>query len=182
MTVLILHDIGGHAGIHWQQWLHDELQNAGYKVLMPQMPDAAHPDRKTWLKTVRTLTAGLHPQELLIVAHSLGVATALDFIERLREPVRALLTVSGFISAYGADINDYFMKEKTIDMARVTQHLNRATVFYGDNDPYVPQSALKQLAVGLKVKPVVVRGGGHLNADAGYTAFPALLDAIIHPQ
>jgi predicted alpha/beta hydrolase family esterase len=81
LEVLILHGIGGHAGIHWQQWLHDELEKVGCKVIMPDLPESDHPDRKAWLKAAGDSIEGLDPTSLIIVGHSLGVTTALDLIE-----------------------------------------------------------------------------------------------------
>lgn len=176
MTILILHGIGGYAGIHWQQWLYDELVKTGHKVIMPNLPDSDHPDRKTWLKTVKESIKDIDSSNLVIVAHSLGVATALDLIENTR--VKVFISVSGFTYDYGAELNSYFMKEKTIDFKRVNKNLKQAFVIYGDNDPYLPQEVLKSLADNLKAKPEIIKNGGHLNTDYGYKTFPRLLEII----
>ena len=179
MDVLILHGIGGHPGIHWQQWLHDELARRSRRVAMPELPEAERPDRHEWLTTALNITKPTNSGELTIVAHSLGVVTALDFIEQSPTPVRRLVSVSGFATDYGAELNSYFMSEKTIDFTAVRARLGSATVFYGDNDPYVAAEALAHLADELRVDPHVIPGGGHLNTEAGYERFPALLEAVL---
>jgi hypothetical protein len=176
MTILILHGIGGHAGIHWQQWLHDELVKASHKVIMPNLPDSDRPDRKNWLKTVKEKVKDINSSNLVMVAHSLGATTALDLIENT--PVKTLISVSGFAYDYGAELNSYFMKEKTIDFEKVNRNLKQTFVIYGDNDPYLPQEVLRSLADNLKVEPEVIPGGGHLNTDSGYKTFPRLLEII----
>jgi predicted alpha/beta hydrolase family esterase len=173
MTTLILHGIGGRARIHWEGWLADELTKIGHHVIMPTLPDAEQPDRKTWLRSVSQLVKDVAPADLIIVGHSLGVVTALDFIEQT--PIKALVSVSGFASDYGAQINDYFLKERTINFGKIKQNLGKAFVIYGDDDPYVPQATLKSLADDLKIMPEIIPNGGHLNTDAGFTAFPKLL-------
>lgn len=188
MTTLIIHGLGGHAGIHWQQWLHDQLIASNhsetkkkYQVIMPNLPDSEHPDRQIWLETIkRTLdTENSKPSsDLVIVAHSLGVTTALDYIETISTPIKALISVSGFADDYEAELNSYFMAEKQINFNKVNQNLQQSFVFYGDNDPYVPQTSLKLLADNLKVKPIIIKNGGHLNTDTGYTQFPQLLEII----
>lgn len=177
-TILILHGIGGYAGIHWQKWLHDRLQKDGYQVLMPELPDAAHPDRKNWLKTVQATLVGINLSQLIIVGHSLGVTTALDFVEQGNVPVGGLIAVAGFASDYGADLNSYFLSEKTIDFKKVRKNLDWSIVIYGDDDPYVPQAALRYVADSLDARPIVITSGGHLNAEAGYTEFPKLLTIL----
>ncbi|MDO8559007.1 MAG: alpha/beta fold hydrolase [bacterium] len=176
MTILILHGIGGYAGIHWQKWLYGNLIKDGYKVIMPDLPKPDRPNRKDWLRAVQEIIKSVDSSDLIIVAHSLGVATALDLTEQL--PVKALISVSGFASDYGAELNDYFLKEKIIDFKKVNKSLKQVFVIYGDNDPYVPQEVLKSLADSLNVKPEIIVNGGHLNTDSGYTVFPRLLEII----
>lgn len=176
MTILILHGIGGYAGIHWQKWLYDNLVKDGYGVIMPNMPEPDRPDRKTWLKTVQEITRSVDSSDLVIFAHSLGVTTALDLIEQ--SPIKALISVSGFASDYGADLNSYFLREKTVNFGKVKKNLGQAFVIYGDNDPYVPQEVLRFLADNLMIKPEIIHNGGHLNTDSGHKTFPRLLEII----
>lgn len=178
MTILILHAIDSHAGAHWEQWLHDELTTQGHTVLMPNLPAAEHPNRATWLSTVQTVVKNVPTNELVLVGHSLGVVTALDFIEHSPTDVRGLISVAGFGRDYGAELNSYFMREREIDFTTIRQKVGKAFVFYGDNDPYVPQEVLADLAVKLDVPPTVIHNGQHLNTDAGYTTFPELPSAL----
>lgn len=180
MTVLILHGIAGHAGIHWQQWLHDELEKAGHTVLMPELPQSEHPHRREWFDMVRQTIDDTPLDKLVIVGHSLGVTTALDFLEGVDTPIKALVSVSGMGKDYGSELNSYFLKEKQIDYPRVREHIQQSVVIYGDNDPYVPQDSLRELAVELWTEPIVIPGGGHLNTESGYTTFPLLLETVTH--
>ncbi len=176
MTILILHGIGGHAGIHWQKWLGENLAKDGHRILMPNLPDSERPDRKTWLAAIREITKDINSSGLVIVAHSLGVPAALDLIEE--RPAKALVCVSGFADDYGAELNSYFLSEKKIDFEKVNRNIEKALVVYGDNDPYVPQEVLQSLADSLGVRPEIVPSGGHLNSDSGYQNFPQLLKII----
>ncbi len=178
MPVLILHGIKGYAGIHWQQWLHDELVKKGYQVVMPNLPKANHPDRADWLKAVLKAVSRIDFANLIIVGHSLGVLTALDLIEQAEKPVKALISVSGFSQDYGAELNSYFLKLKEINFKKVNKKIGESSVLFGDDDPYVPQKTLKLLARKLRVKPIIFSKGGHLNSEAGYTTFPKLLKIV----
>lgn len=48
----------------------------------------------------------------------------------------------------------------------------------GNNDPYVPQAVLQDLALKLAVTPTIIPQGGHLNQRSGYGEFPLLLEKI----
>lgn len=178
MTVLILHGIEGFAGIHWQRWLHDELKARDYKVSMPTLPDTNHPTNKQWRDAITSLIRNEDLAKLILVAHSMGVPAALEVIQHLKEKIAGFISVGGFYTDYGADLNSYFMSECRIDISKTKKNINKSFVIYGDDDPYVPQQTLKELADSLGVKPIVIKKGGHLNTDAGYTEFPLLLELI----
>lgn len=179
MTILILHGIEGHAGNHWQKWLHDKLVKEGHTVVMPELPKSERPDRTEWFQSVRNLIKDIRKDELVIIAHSLGVTTALDVIESLDEPIKSLISVSGFHVDTGAELNSYFLREKDIDTETVKKKVDHIFVIHSDNDPYVTQAVLSALAKDLGVEAEIIPAGGHLNTDSGYTTFPRLLE-ILH--
>jgi uncharacterized protein len=176
MTVLILHGIQGKAGNHWQQWLHDSLIKKGYTVLMPNLPKADHPNRGEWLKTLQEILKSVDSKDLVIVGHSLGVVTALDYIEQANGEIKALISISGFSSDYGNELNSYFLKNKLINLFKVKEHLEKAFIIYSDNDPYVPQDKLNELVKPLDAILKIIHSGGHLNTNAGFITFPYLLE------
>lgn len=177
MTVLILHGIMGKAGENWMQWFHDELVKRGHKVLMPELPDSDHPNREDWLKTIQSVLQNVD-DKIVFVGHSLGVTSALDYCSVTSRKIHALVSVSGFFEPYGMELNNYFLQARTINVNKVRQNIEHSYVIYGDNDPYVPQVELKKVAGLLKVKPVIVKNGGHLNSAAGYTQLPQVLKFI----
>lgn len=178
MTVLIIHGISGYAGIHWQQWLRDELIRNDYAVLMPNLPNSDHPNRKEWLRIIKDQIKGLNLRELIIIGHSLGATTAFDLLEEIDGKVKGLISVSGFAEDYGAQMNSYFLSEKHIDFSKVKEHVENSFVIFGENDPYVPQKELQMVADKLGIAPKIIPSGGHLNTDAGFTTFPFLLEII----
>ncbi len=148
-TALILHGILGNSRENWFPWLREELEQRGWNVLLPDLPNSDRPDRDEWFKTARKLVSTVNFSELAVVGHSLGVVTVLDLIEAENKKVKSLITVSGFGKDYGAELNSYFLKEKKIDFNKVWNLVGKSVVIYGDNDPYVPQITLKDLADSL---------------------------------
>ncbi|OGK19149.1 hypothetical protein A3G67_02655 [Candidatus Roizmanbacteria bacterium RIFCSPLOWO2_12_FULL_40_12] len=177
MTVLILHGIMGKAGENWGQWLHDECIKLGCNVLMPNLPNSDHPDRKEWFKVISELLEDVK-DDIVLVGHSLAVTSLLDYCESSDKKIRALVSVSGFYEPYGMELNEYFLKEKNADLNKVKKIVRSFYAIYGDDDPYVPQEVLKKTANDLGVEPVVVKNGGHINKSAGFTELPQVLDFI----
>lgn len=136
MSVLILHGIMGKAGENWGQWLHDQLIERSYNVVMPNLSDPDHPDRKKWLDEITAHMEGLG-SDTIIVAHSLGVTSALDFLEEATNPVKGIISVSGFADDYGLELNSYFLGEKTIDFNKVNKNIDNAIELIA----YLPPSA-----------------------------------------
>lgn len=177
MHALILHGIGSRSGAHWQSWLCHQLEKIEWQVSMPQLPNAARPSRHEWLEEVRAVASTVDPSSLIIVGHSLGVTTALDYIQGATHPIRGLLCVAGFSYDYGSDLNGEFLREMSIDLPSVREKVQHIEVLFGDDDPYVDATALHDLAAGLNVEPRVLAEGGHLNTESGFVEFPELLDA-----
>lgn len=179
-TALILHGITGNSQINWFPWLKKELEQKGYQVICPDLPKTDHPDRQEWLHVVKDLLQNIDHSSLTIVGHSLGVATALDYLEQSDKSINTLISAAGFYQDYGMELNSYFMAEKTIDLDIIKTKVNHINIIYGDDDPYVPQQTLQNLALGLKVKPTVIHHGGHFNTRAGFTKFPLLPELILN--
>jgi len=178
MHVIILHGIQSHAGDHWSRWLAHALEERHHSVLMPELPNPIHPDRFEWLAYVKSILDKIPQKNLLMIGHSLGVVTAMDFIEQSDKKIHGLISVSGFADDYGADLNGYFMRQKELDFSAINDNLVKSFVVYGDDDPYVPQDTLERLATYLNVTPEIIIKGGHLNTAAGYTEFPLLIELV----
>lgn len=178
MSFLIFHGIVVYAEENWMSWLACELGKEKHSIIMPTLPNSDRPDRFVWLETIQQYVSTISANELVIVGHSLGVPSTLDYLETVDEPIHVLISVSGFHKAYGAEMNDYFMSAKDISLEQAKKQCNHFAVLYGDNDPYVPQDVLQDFAESLSVTPHVINQGGHLGSSAGYDEFPLLLDVI----
>lgn len=179
-TVLILHGITGNSQENWFPWLKKELEQKGYQVICPDLPKTDHPARQEWLHVAKDLLQDIDHSSLTIVGHSLGVATALDYIEQSDKSINTLISAAGFYQDYGMELNSYFMAEKDIDIPSIKPKVKNIHILYGDNDPYVPQKTLQNLADAFGVQPQIFKNGGHLNARSGFTQFPQVLQLIDH--
>ena len=116
-----------------------------------------------------------------MVGHSLGAGFVLSLLEKAPVPIRASFLIAGFLGALGLPdydcINQSFVG-KDFDWELIKHNGGTITVVAGDNDPYVPVAKGQELASLLSVSLDVVPGGGHLNAEFGFTSFPLLLEKM----
>ena len=73
-----------------------------------------------------------------------------------------------------AEIAAFFPPPMDIDAVR--RGADGTVLVAGDDDPYLPEGIAEAYGRPLKIATTVIAGGGHLNVDAGYGAWPAVLD------
>jgi serine hydrolase len=177
-NAFIIHGAYGNPEENWSPWLTKELEKRGYTVTVPQFPTPDGQSLTNWMKAFASYKDKLTPDSLLI-GHSIGVAFILSLLENLSQPVHGVFLVSGFISDLNNEqfdsINASFYK-KSFQWDTIKN--NNFYIFHGDNDPYVPLEKAEELAEKLESNVIVIKDGGHLNNDAGFSTFPELLEVI----
>lgn len=177
--VFIIHGAGGSPNGNWFPWLKQELEKIGFVVIVPTFPTPEGQNLKNWRKVMKTYTI---EKEDIFVGHSISPAFILDLLER--NAAKAAFLVAPFIRKinYKGEglnfdvINSTFYKN--FDWAKIKENCKHFFVFYSDNDPYVPIDRSEEVAEKLGVKPIIVKGAGHINAESGYTKFELLLEKI----
>ncbi|MFF2277180.1 RBBP9/YdeN family alpha/beta hydrolase [Agromyces sp. NPDC058126] len=179
---------------HWQRWLADELRGLGHEVRYPQLPDPDAPDRADWLAALDAELRGADPEQLTIVAHSLGcllwvahararAAAGLgDVVARrvllVAPPSDAVVTaipeLASFATTSGA-ADEQAALEVIAALAAASEE--PPVVVSGDVDEYSPVDA-EGLAARFGLERIVVEGGGHLTIDDGFGPFPLVLDLV----
>jgi predicted alpha/beta hydrolase family esterase len=182
MKVVILHGTKGSPEGSWFPWLKAELEKLGHEVYVPKLPTPEGQSVESWCEVLQEQCPWTFGQETMLIGHSAGAAFMLNILNRERpEPVFASIFVGGFLSELGNpeydELNSTFMHQD-FDWAMIRRDAGEVAVFCGSDDPYVPMEQSKELARKLDVKPTVIEGGGHLNAEFGYTEFPQLLRKI----
>ena len=178
-TVFLFHGVGGHSQENWLPWLQGALERKSSTVIVPDFPNADHPVLAEWSADFRKYDT-LIDEHTMFVGHSLGGAFALRLLERMSKPIRACFLVASVWGEMGNQF-DPVMKtftEQPFDWKTIRKNAQHFSVIHSDNDPYIKLSQAEELAKHLGIAVTLVRGGGHLNASAGYAEFPFLLECI----
>ena len=180
MNTIIIHGSFGSPEENWFPWLKAELEGLGVKVFAPAFPTPEGQNLDVWMKAFEEYKQYLDADSIL-VGHSLGSAFILNVLEQLNTPVKAAFFVAGFVGSLENpkfdELNRSFAYMR-FDWERIKKNCGQFFVFYSDNDPYVPQEKAEELARNLGVEPILVKGAGHFNENAGYTRFELLLERI----
>ncbi|NWF27236.1 alpha/beta hydrolase [Streptomyces sp. PKU-EA00015] len=169
---------------HWLRWLDGRLSDAGHDSSYPQLPDPDRPDLRTWLDALDERLTALRGREI-VVCHSLGCLLWLHAVARRPGRVlagRVLLVAppAPETAAGHPEIAAFAHSGVTgRDVAAAAPGGTRLVA--SDNDPYCPEGALAVFATPLGLDSDLLPGGAHLDLDAGYGPWPAVLDWCLDP-
>lgn len=175
-TVVIPGWTGSGAG-HWQTWLEERLHAAGRETHRPAFADLDAPDLADWMAALRRVLAELPADGFDVVAHSLGAVLWLHHVAAPGDSPRAARVILVAPPSPRTDIPEiagFFPPPLDVDTVR--RGADGTVLVAGDDDPYLPEGVAAAYGLPLKIATTIVPGGGHLNVEAGYGDWPAMLD------
>ena len=181
---LILHGWQNHRPEkHWQHWLADRLTALGHDVTYPQLPDPDDPDLDVWLdEATRHLEALPEGTERVVVAHS---ASALLWLHAVARGVdgpgsadRVLLVAPPSASVLARHPEVTAFTSPPLDGLPLP---GPTRLVAGDDDPYCPEGARTVFGDPLGIPTDILPGAAHLDLDAGYGPWPAVLGWCLDP-
>ena len=175
---LILHGSFGSNEGNWFPWLKEQLEKNNKKVLIPQMPvGVGNQNFENWSNVLNKLDIN---ENTVIIAHSIAPIFVCKYLITNQIKVKKLIFVCGFNNYSGIDSDfDAVNEPMFIDnFDDVKKYCKDIVCYYSDNDPYVKYDVEKAFADKLTDKQYVIKNGGHINAETGYTKFEEILKEI----
>lgn len=175
---IIVHGSFGSKDGNWFPWLKKKLEDKNLKVYVPQMPiGIGNQNYVNWSNEFRKIDIN---ENTIIIAHSIAPSFVCKYLINNRIKVKKLIFVCGFNNYLGIDpdfdvVNEPMFLENIED---IKKFCNDIVCFYSDNDPYVKFEVEKSFADFIATKQIIIKNGGHLNAECGYTEFPDILKEI----
>lgn len=166
----------GNGTINWAgafaPWLKTSLEKAGYETVFETMPDSIIARKKYWLSFLYDFVK-VRPDDSLI-GWSSGAVCSLRYAEKNKIDNLVL------IGCHYTDLDDEMEKqagwfEEDWDWDSIKANINNAFVFYGDDDPYIPQDQFKFIAEKIGAKKFEIKDAGHFEKS---TSIPGLLEAL----
>ena len=178
----LIHGSFGSPFANWLPWLRNELCNRGKEVYTPDLPTGTgFQNYDNWEKLLKAyVNAGLITQNTTIFAHSIAPVFVSKFLVENKISVKKLVFVCGFNNYLGIN-EEYDSVNRSMffdNLAEVKKYCPNIICLYSENDPYVPYDAEKNFADTIATKQEIIKNGGHLNSESGYSEFPKLLEYI----
>jgi len=177
--VFIIHGWEGTPKAYWFPWLKRELEERGFQVQVPAMPNTKKPKFTEWLTHLQK-TVGQADENTYFVGHSLGVITILRFLESLPYPkkIGGAVLVAGFAKPIGyKELNSFFTE--SVDYDKIKNSVNKIVAIHSDNDPYVLLENGEILRDKLGAKLIVVPLAGHFDQEDGFSELPIALESLL---
>ena len=161
--VVIVHCWDGYPAYCWYPQTKKELEEKGFKVEVPEMPETDLPKLSLWLPKLEEVI-GSPDKDLYLVGHSAGVITILRYLEFLPrdQEIGGAVLVAGFTDKLVYDELENFF-ETPIDFEKIKQHCSKLVAIHSDNDPFVPLAQGDILKEKLEAKLIVLHDMGHFS-------------------
>lgn len=186
----IIHGWDGYSEEAWMPWLKNELEQGGFTVIAPNMPQPDRPSIETWVPKLADIV-GQPDEKTYLIGHSMGCQTILRYAAGLNRDQKiggAVLVAPGFrwdgIEEEGEDVMAIVQPwlKTPIDVERVRQVIPNITAIMSDNDPYNALAYNKERLAEFHAKIIVEHNRGHYSADSGITELPAAREAILRTK
>ena len=174
---LIIHGWTANPQMHWFPELITFLESQGYRAEAPLMPDRFTPTENTWIKVIEDFAPD---QDSILVGHSLGGTTILEYLEKSDTGVDKVLLTGAPIryneklklgefhsfKLYAQSISiecllDLCGYEEIYDWKNIRNKANNFALIYKKDDFRVPLGDGKVLARRLEARLNVIEGNDH---------------------
>ncbi len=187
--VFIIHGWGGHPEEGWFPWAKNKLEEKGFEVHVPAMPDAhgkEQPEIGSRVNVIRE-TVGTPDDNTYFIGHSIGCQSIDRYLETLSPETRigGVVYVAGWLTLKGLD--DYEEEDREaakpwletpIDFEKVRTISPKSVAIFTKDDPFVDPGNAEFYKEKLGSKIVILESGGHLNDESGTKELPVAIEAI----
>lgn len=165
--------IHGNQTTHWSEgwalWLKKEMDKTGYESFFETFPDSIIARAQYWLPFLKNhVKAG---QEDVLVGWSSGAVAAMRYAEE--NQIKGSVLISPCYTDGGDELEKqggYY--EKPWNWEAIKNNQEKIALFYGSDDPYIPQLEFQHIVGQLQPEVFKVEGGKHF---IEYETFPQLL-------
>jgi hypothetical protein len=187
--VFIIHGWDGNPDEPVLRWLRLKLEEKGYLVSAPAMPNPETPEIELWVNKLKEVI-GVATENTILVGHSVGCQAVMRYLETLSDnsKVSGLLLLAPWmkldeetIKEEGPEVVEIARPwmETPIDFEKIKNITNKITAIFSDNDPFVPLDQEEFFRNKLSAKTLVEHSKGHFSPSDDVSELPSALSAVL---
>jgi len=181
--VFIIHGWEANPEMHWFFWLKKKLEEQGFKVEVPVMPNTMEPKVKEWPAHLAKIVGKLDEQTYF-VGHSIGCQAILRYLAKgRRHRSGGVVLVAPWFKLTNLETEEEKMiakpwLEEPIDFNKL-KNSSKFIGIFSNNDPYVPLVNSEILKKKLVAEIIIIPNAGHFNFEDGFDQLPTALNAVL---
>jgi predicted alpha/beta hydrolase family esterase len=181
--VIIVHCWSGYPEYCWYPKTKKELEEKGFAVTVPLMPETDEPKLSLWLPKLQEVI-GTPTEDTYLVGHSAGCVTIMRYLETLSDTqyVGGVVFVAGFTDNLGIEeLTNFFTSP--INFEKIKKKAKAFVAIASDDDPYVSLEYVDILAEKLGAKSIIKHNMQHFSGpadnEASCTSLPDVAAEIV---
>lgn len=169
----IIYGWGGSPKEPLHRWLKLKLEERGFEVTVPQMPNSEIPVIKNWVLKLNE-TVKEPDKETILIGHSIGCQAILRYLEKLHSDAKVgkviliapWFTLTNLKTKEEWEIAKPWLETK-IKETDVLKHTQEIVAIFSDNDPYVSLDNAELFKKRFGAKIILEKNKGHFTEDDG---------------
>ena len=176
-NAIIFHGTGEKPSDYWYPYLKNKLEEKGYMVSIPVLPNADKPDIVNWLP--KALEEN-YSKDTVVIGHSAGSTLILGLLDVLNIKIKQAIMVAAFYKNL-PDFKEPIIKS-SYNWERISENVEEIYVVNSDNDPWGCSVEVGLDLIGkIGGTLIVPHNQGHMGSESKkqpYCEFPLLLKLI----
>ena len=177
-NAIILHGTGTKNTEFWFPYIKEKLEEKGFDVWLPQLPNDETPNIKEWLPFV--LENGKFTAETVLIGHSAGSQLILSILEKITIQIKQAVLVSGYAGSLRIDGDS--AEKPGLDWEKIKENVSDIIFINSDNDPWGCNDIQGRIMFDkLGGTQIIRHGEGHMGSTTyhqPYKEFPFLAKLI----
>ncbi len=181
--VIIVHCWEGYPNYCWYPSVKKDLEENGFEVLVPEMPETEAPQMDLWVPILKNII-GSPNEDLILVGHSIGAVTVLRYLETLKEDekIGGAILVAGFSDDLKFEELANFFPEP-LDFEEIKKHCDKFVSINSDDDPFVDLKYGMEFKEKLGAKLIIKNKMGHFSGpvddEESCTSLPDVTESVL---
>lgn len=181
---VLLHGTDGSPNDHWFPWLKIELEESGYEVFAPTLPENHTPNRDVYDEFLKKSNWDF--TDNLLIGHSSGTTTILNLLMADWFPkVKAAVMVGTFLNEKLTKSADWYetgqfdnLFVQDFDTEKIKSNCPKFIFVHGDNDHACNYNDAKEFCQKLGGDFITIKNGAHLSGSSGITEIPEIVEKL----